>query len=300
MSISFQKTRLAPTPSGYLHLGNILSFVLTAGMARKYGAGILLRIDDMDHERMRMEYLEDIFDTLQFLEIPWDEGPRSAEEHLATFSQKHRTHIYREGLHQLQAKKMVFACSCSRSTLEQAADPYRYPGTCRDQNIPLEASNIQWRLKTNNDAIIEMHDVLKGHVSTQLPASMDYFQVRKKNGDPSYQLCSLMDDLHFGVDLIVRGEDLLDSSLAQLRLARLLEAPSFLSAHFLHHPLLMNESHEKLSKSAGSTSIQFLRKSGLNRQQILSKLAVAAGSDLDPENWQELYPVLEKKWVHLP
>jgi glutamyl-tRNA synthetase len=219
---------------------------------------------------------------------------------LATFSQKHRTHIYREGLHQLQAKKMVFACSCSRSTLEQAADPYRYPGTCRDQNIPLEASNVQWRLKTNNDAFIEMHDLLKDHVSTQLPASMDSFQVRKKNGDPSYQLCSLMDDLHFGVDLIVRGEDLLDSSLAQLLLASLLEAPSFLSAQFLHHPLLMNESHEKLSKSAGSTSIQFLRKSGLNRQQILSKLAVAAGSDLDPENWQELYPVLEKNWVHLP
>ena len=300
MSFSFQKTRLAPTPSGYLHLGNMLSFVLTAGMARKYGASILLRIDDMDQERMRKEYLDDIFDTLQYLDIPWDEGPRSAEEHLSTFSQKHRIDSYRETLNHLQEKKLVFACACSRSTLDQAADPNQYPGTCRGQNISLDASNVQWRLKTNPDALIKMHDLLKGILSTQLPKGMESFQVRKKNGDPSYQLTSLIDDLYFGVDLIVRGEDLWDSSLAQLSLAGLLDQPSFLSAKFLHHPLLTNDGNEKLSKSAGATSIQYLRRSGLTKEEIFSKGAAAIGSDQHPQNWQELSLILEKNWVDLP
>ena len=291
---------MAPTPSGYLHLGNILSFVLTAGLARKHGASILLKIDDMDQERVRKEYLDDIFETLQFLEITWDEGPRSAEEHLSSFSQRHRINIYLEALDHLQETKMVFACSCSRSKLEQTADPNHYPGTCREQHISLYASNVQWRLKTNPDALIEMHDLLKGTVSTQLPKAMESFQVRKKNGDPSYQLTSLIDDLQFGIDLIVRGEDLWDSSLAQLTLAKFLDKPSFLKTSFLHHPLLKSDNHEKLSKSAGSTSIQFLRKLGLNKQEVLAKLAEAVGSDLHPQNWQELFQILEKNWVHLP
>jgi glutamyl-tRNA synthetase len=278
----------------------MLSFVLTAGMARKYGASILLRIDDMDHERLRKEYLDDIFETLKFLEIPWDEGPRSTEEQLATFSQKNRSNLYREAMNHLQEKNSVFACACSRSKLEQAANSNRYPGTCRDQNISLDASNVQWRLKTNPDAIIEMHDLLKGTVSTQLPVGMESFQVRKKNGDPSYQLTSLMDDLHFGIDLIVRGEDLWDSSLAQLSLARRLDKPSFLAAKFLHHPLLKLNGNEKLSKSAGSTSIQYLRRSGLNMQEIYAKMAVSVGSDQHPQNWLELYQILVKNWVDLP
>ena len=128
MSSSFKRTRLAPTPSGYLHLGNILSFVITAGLARKNGAEILLRIDDMDHERVRKEYLDDIFETLTFLEIPWDEGPRSTEEHQKKFTQKLRQKLYQSGLDKLVSKNLVFGCRCSRTDLEISNTQNGYSG----------------------------------------------------------------------------------------------------------------------------------------------------------------------------
>jgi glutamyl/glutaminyl-tRNA synthetase len=108
----FNRTRLAPTPSGFLHLGNILSFAITAALAEKTGAKILLRIDDLDRERVNKLYVQDIFDTLNFLEIPWDEGPRDAKEFEQTHSQMQRMAMYREALRQLADEGKVFACTC--------------------------------------------------------------------------------------------------------------------------------------------------------------------------------------------
>src|ERR1700723_1841788 len=95
---SFQKTRIGPTPSGYLHLGNVLSFALTAALARQTGAGILLRIDDLDRGRVSKDYVEDIFETLRFLGIPWDEGPRSLGEYEREYTQLRRMELYGEAL----------------------------------------------------------------------------------------------------------------------------------------------------------------------------------------------------------
>src|SRR5882757_2581728 len=92
---SFRKTRIAPTPSGFLHLGNVLSFAITVALARKKGAKILLRIDDLDRERVEGRFVEDIFETLHFLEIPWDEGPGDLHEYETRFSQVHRMDVYR-------------------------------------------------------------------------------------------------------------------------------------------------------------------------------------------------------------
>src|ERR1035437_9153412 len=96
--ITFKRTRIAPTPSGYLHLGNILSFAITAALARKTNAKVLLRIDDFDLERTNKLYVQDIFDTLNFLEIPWDEGPRNMKQYEQEFSQVHRMEMYKKAL----------------------------------------------------------------------------------------------------------------------------------------------------------------------------------------------------------
>ncbi|MFN6375208.1 MAG: glutamate--tRNA ligase family protein [Chitinophagia bacterium] len=295
MPLSFQKTRIAPTPSGYLHLGNILSFVLTAGLARKTGASILLRIDDMDQERVRKEYLDDIFETLSFLNIPWDEGARSTEEHQQFFSQKLRQKNYQEALKKLESDNLLFACNCSRADLETTIG---YHGTCLHKNMPLLANNVQWRLKTEHLGI-QHRDLLKGDVTNELPTAMQYFQVRKKNGDPSYQVCSLMDDLHFGIDLIVRGEDLCDSTLAQVYLADALRATSFLKTSFIHHPLLKNDSHEKMSKSSGDTSVHSLRKNGSVPADIWAILAGKLNLKEKPQNWQEMYQLISQNWLNL-
>jgi len=114
---TFKKTRIAPTPSGFLHLGNVLSFSITAALAGKAGARILLRIDDIDRERTDKRYVEDIFETLRYLGIPWDEGPKNFEEFQQEYSQVHRMGLYVTALEELKATGQLFACECSRTAV---------------------------------------------------------------------------------------------------------------------------------------------------------------------------------------
>lgn len=253
----FSKTRIAPTPSGYLHLGNVLSFALTAGIARKTGAKILLRIDDLDQDRVNMSCVQDIFDTLNFLEIPWDEGPRDLEDYKNNWSQLQRMDSYNRALQQLKERGNVFACQCSRAQLQGNV----YPGTCRNKNIRLDALNIGWRLYTDERALT-INTLNDGLIKSILPDSMKDFIVRKKDSYPAYQLASLIDDINFGVDLIIRGQDLYPSTIAQHYLADVLSLDAFKNATLHHHPLLMGNGDKKLSKSAGATSIKYLRERG--------------------------------------
>jgi glutamyl-tRNA synthetase len=281
---SITKTRIAPTPTGYLHLGNVYNFALTASLAKKYNASILLRIDDIDHQRVNNAYVQDIFETLQFLGIPWDEGPRNIHELEQTWSQKHRMGMYEAALQQLRADGAVFACSCSRSTVLLAGRNGQYPGTCLRKCLPL-AGNA-WRLDTTNThpAIIQTLDV---KTEAELPAEMQYFVVNRKDGCPAYQLTSVVDDVHFGVDLVVRGTDLWASTIAQHCLARQLKQPTFAAITFHHHDLLTSSDGKKLSKSAGSTSVQYLRKQGKTAADIYAMVGEMAG--IGPlSGWEEI------------
>ena len=279
----FKKTRIAPTPSGFLHLGNVLSFAITAAMAEQAGAKILLRIDDLDRDRVRKEYVQDIFDTLDFLEIPWHEGPRNFEEYGSEFSQVHRLPLYNNVLDELKQNGQLFACTCSRA---QAGGIYA--GTCRDKNIPFDEKGVSWRLKTDISHEIAVNTLNKGIIKTNLPAAMQDFVARKKDGYPAYQLASVIDDLHFGVDLVVRGEDLWDSTLAQLYLAFALHAGTFQQATFYHHRLLAGKDGGKLSKSAGDTSINYLRGQGKKPHDIYTQIATMLGYDEPAKDWRQL------------
>ena len=302
---SFTKTRIAPTPSGYLHLGNILSFAVTVAAARRAGASVLLRIDDLDRTRVDPVYVRDIFDTLNFLDISWDEGPRNYAEFEGEFSQVHRMGLYREALQQLRAEGKLFACGCSRTTMLRESSDGGYPGTCRDQRGSFDAAEISWRLLTEGAGEIAVRTMDEGLVRAALPAEMRDFIVRKKDGFPAYQLVSVMDDLHFGVDLVVRGRDLWPSTLAQHWLARQLRQDAFGEIHFHHHPLLVGAAGEKLSKSAGAkspastddTSIVYLRGQGVKPPDIYSMIARMAGADFPAGSWQELVAGLARGWL---
>lgn len=251
--LSFSKTRLAPTPGGYLHAGNALNFLLTQALARQSGAGILLRIDDLDRERYRTAYARDIFDTLRFLNIPWSEGPQNVDDFEAKWSQRCRMNLYRDALERLRRNNHVFACTCSRTQSGNC--------TCYDKGLSLDAPDTSWRVMTDADAIAVR--TVDGRLEiAPLPAEMKNFIVRKKDGLPAYQLSSVADDLHFGIDLIVRGADLWPSTLAQHFLAKRLGDERFASIAFYHHPLLADERGEKLSKSAGALSVMQWRESG--------------------------------------
>lgn len=264
----FKKTRIAPTPSGYLHLGNVLSFALTAALAKKTGAKILLRLDDLDQGRANLLYVQDIFDTLNFLNIPWDEGPRNVPEYQSTWSQMQRMDLYKNALLQLAQQNNVFACHCSRSQLHGNG----YSGTCCDKHIPLDTANISWRLFTDNKALA-VNTLNSGVIKTQLPDAMKDFVVKKKDGYPAYQLASLIDDSYFGVDLVVRGEDLYPSTIAQHYLADVLHRDYFHNTTFYHHPLLMESAEKKISKSAGATSVKYLREQGKTAADVYGEIS---------------------------
>jgi glutamyl/glutaminyl-tRNA synthetase len=291
-SVHYSQTRIAPTPSGYLHLGNVLSFAITAALAKKHGAKILLRIDDIDHARVNEHYLQDIFGTLNFLEIPWDDGPRDVKDFEKNYSQLHRIPLYAEALEQLRNKGLVFACICSRKQLHNEDGSFNESlCTCFDQQISLETGNANWRLITNDKELAIKN--YSGQITrTALPAEMHNFIVKRKDGSPAYQLTSMVDDLLYGVDMIVRGEDLLPSTIAQQQLAMALGESSFQHITFYHHPLIMEISGIKLSKSAGSTSVKYLRENGKSPADIYTLIGGMLGIKKDIANWHQLADIL--------
>lgn len=292
---TFSKTRIAPTPSGYLHLGNVLSFVLTAALAKKSEAKILLRIDDLDRERITQAYVQDIFDTLNFLEIPWDEGPRNLQEYENEWSQLHRMELYKNALQQLKEQDVVFACNCSRSQIRSINADDIYPGTCRHKAMSQDTTNASWRLKTDDDGTLAVKELNGEVVKTHLPAAMHHFVVRKKDGYPAYQLASVVDDLHYGVDLIVRGQDLWASTLAQQDLSGYIGADQFQDITFYHHPLLMADGGNKLSKSAGDTSVKYLREAGKTSADIFTAIAGMLGVKERIADWHELAGLINRQ-----
>jgi glutamyl/glutaminyl-tRNA synthetase len=222
------------------------------------------------------DYVQDIFDTLNFLQIPWDEGPRNYGDYEREFSQLRRLELYRGTLEQLWRAGKLFACVCSRATVMRDSGDGGYPGTCSEKGLAFDTKDCNWRLRTGE---------------AELPAEVRDFIVRKKDGSPAYQLTSVMDDLHFGIDMVVRGEDLRSSTLAQQWLALQLGqelGSGFEKIHFYHHALLMESEDRKLSKSAGATSVRYLRQQGRKPAEVFAMIAEMLEMDGRPGNWKDL------------
>jgi glutamyl-tRNA synthetase len=254
------RSRLAPTPSGFLHIGNAFSFVLTWLLVRHQQGSLLLRIDDGDQARTRPEYVEDIFNTLHWMGLQYDAGPHSPEDFFRHFSQKLRTPQYIKMLSQLRQQGILYACNCSRSEIQASSPDGIYHGTCRHKELDLDSSNVAWRVRVPKGTRIAVRDLTNHTRTVALDQAMGDFIVRRRDGLPSYQIESLSDDLHYRINLIVRGEDLLASTAAQLFLARYLPANSFADVTFCHHSILTDQDGRKLSKSTGSPDLRSLRR----------------------------------------
>lgn len=247
--------RFTPTPSGYLHIGNAFNFVLTWLIAREMGEDILLRIDDMDAARRRDEYVEDIFRSIEALGLDYDQGPSGPDDFYANWSQHHRMDLYEATLQKLAfSTDLVYGCKLSRKEIKALRKEGRYPSFARKQTVGLKAPKTAWRVKT--EGLIRFQDLDQRHFQVDLSKEMPDFVIRRKDGLPAYQIASLADDQHFGINGIVRGNDLLASTAAQLWLAEKLEYKEFADAAFLHHPLFTGAQHQKLSKSAGALSLK--------------------------------------------
>jgi glutamyl-tRNA synthetase len=247
------RVRYAPTPSGYLHAGNAVNFILNYLLARSKGGHILLRIDDLDGARKRSPFVQDIFDALNWLGIDYDEGPMDQVDFESRWSQHFRLTAYNKTLERLRASGLLFACSKSRSDLSPFGG--MYPAEFRDQGLHLDDPDVAWRIRTPDNF------------------PMPDFIVRRRDGLPAYQIASLTDDLLFEITHIIRGADLEPSTQAQRFLAGILGETAFLSIQPLHHPLIQDASGAKLSKSAGATSLKSLREQGKSPEAIFLRVA---------------------------
>ncbi|MFD1188456.1 glutamate--tRNA ligase family protein [Pontibacter rugosus] len=271
------RTRLAPTPSGYLHLGNVLSFAITWALARQQQGTVILRIDDLDNARFRPEYLQDIFDTLHFAGLDYDEGPANAADFLANYSQHLRLPQYRATLQELVNQGLVYACPCSRKQL--ATYHISSNHACKHTRHPLTLPDTAWRVHIPEHVEIKFEDLLLQTCTIPIAAAIPDFVVQRKEGIPAYQVASLTDDLEMEVNLIVRGEDLITSTAAQLYLAQQLSNRDFVTTAFVHHPVVLEPNGHKLSKSHASLSIKEMRQNNLSSKGLWSILASIVGLD---------------------
>lgn len=245
-------TRIAPTPSGYLHRGNGYAFLLTWLWAKTAGADLLLRIDDADRARFRIEYLEDIFICLDLLDIDYQIGPTGPTDFEAQWSQRFRDDLYQQALGKLKEADLLYACSCSRRDYPTNA---AYPCICLERQGPLDQKEVSWRLKTPARLRPILQNFQGKTRAYPISDALKYAILRRKNGAAAYQLTSVCDDHYFGVSHIVRGADLFESSIFQLYLSNLLY-PNSKSWKMHHHPLITEVDGRKLSKSQQSPPLR--------------------------------------------
>lgn len=246
-------TRFAPSPTGFLHLGHVRNAVEVWNFAREHGGKVLLRIEDHDKQRCKPEYEAAIREDLEWLGFAADgEVPRQSERDAA----------YREVLAPLVSTGLVYGCSCSRHQIINS----HYDGTCRNLGIGLR-DDVGWRIRMD-PGIEHFVDLRMGPQRQEPAAQSGDFLIRDRLGNWTYQWAATVDDFLQGVTHVIRGEDLLDSTGRQLRLARLVGRAE--PAQFLHHALIMKSPTQKLSKSDGDTGIRDLRRQGLSRAQVLA------------------------------
>jgi glutamyl-Q tRNA(Asp) synthetase len=264
-------TRFAPAPTGWLHLGHVLNAHYVWSTARRLGCRVLLRVEDHDRERCRLEYEADILDDLDWLGLVPDIYPTDCfRRGPCEGRQSDRGEVYRSAVAQLADKGFVYACDCSRKTLGQSAIGARerpYPGTCRDRHLPL-TDGYGWRVRMD-DTVEEFDDLLAGQQAQKPSEQCGDVLIRDRLGNWTYQFAATVDDTRQGIDLVIRGADLLDSTGRQIQLARLLgrdEPPIY-----MHHPLIMKTLDQKLSKSDRDTGIRRLREMGWTPDEVFAE-----------------------------
>lgn len=272
-------TRFAPSPTGWLHLGHVVNAVFVWGLARALGGRVLLRIEDHDRGRCRPEYEAAVLEDLDWLGLVPDLGGTGEfRAGPSPFRQSDAGEVYRESLAGLAAAGLLFGCDCTRREIDAEVGgarnrETRYPGRCRERGLPLEGPvGLRLRIEGGEERFV---DARLGEQVQDPSFQCGDLLLRDRLGNWTYQFAVTVDDMHHGVDLVVRGEDLLESTGRQLRLARLLgrRRPSV----FLHHPLVLRPDRAKLSKAARDTGIRDLRAAGVPASEVLGRAACVGG-----------------------
>ena len=276
LDVPARLTRFAPAPTGYLHLGHVANAVWTWALGRRSGADVLLRIEDHDRQRSRVEFEGAILEDLAWLGF---------KHHGDLIRQSERAPIYHRALQRLIDRGLVYGCTCTRAEIQGSGirdqgsgigdhgSEVRYANTCRDKNIPL-SNDVGWRVIIE-PGVERFFDEILGPQEQDPSEQCGDMLVRDRLGNWTYQYAATIDDHLQRITDVIRGEDLLPSTGRQIRLARLLgrETPP----RFWHHKLVMKSPSQKLSKSDNDTGVRDLRASGWTREQVLEKAANLKG-----------------------
>lgn len=273
-------TRFAPAPTGRLHLGHLANAIFVWGLARRADGRVLLRIEDHDRQRCRPEYETALLDDLDRLGIAVDEpSTDDLRRGSSSYRQSDNVPVYAAAVDRLREARLAYACDCTRSTFAAWRSTHRSswsgpgcPGGCRERSLEIEPRlGIRVALGDGDES---WEDELRGPSSGQVAASGDLL-VRDRNGNWTYALCVVVDDLRHGIDLVVRGEDMLDATAPQIRLGRLLGREE--SPRFAHHPLVRRPDGSKLSKANNATAVGELLDAGSGVEDLLGEAAHRVG-----------------------
>jgi glutamyl-tRNA synthetase len=264
--------RLAPSPTGYLHLGHARTFWIASERAKSAGGTLILRNEDLDSSRAKPEFISAFIEDLHWLGISWDEGPDIGGP-LGPYDQSERMRSYHAAFEQLRSAGFLFPCTCSRQdVLRSAQAPHQdqeeplYPGTCRAKTEKdCTGQQINWRFKVPAGEKIQFQDGYFGHQEFEAGKDFGDFVVWRHDQTPSYQLAVVVDDAAMQITEVVRGADLLLSTARQILLYRALglHPPAF-----FHCPLLLDEHGKRLAKRHDSLSLRELRRQGRSPESI--------------------------------
>lgn len=273
--------RYAPSPTGTTHLGNASTALLAWLSVRASGGAFVLRMEDLDRARVVPGSAEGILSDLRWLGLDWEEGPDVGGPH-RPYAQSERVPHYDAAFEKLRASGLVYPCFCSRKDIQSAAsapqapgDEVRYPGTCRDLDADDALRRIAsgrahaFRFRVEPTEVPAFTDRVRGRFEAE-PGSIGDFVVRRADGVAAYQLAVVADDIAMEIDEVVRGADLLSSTVRQLLLYRAFDAPP---PSFAHVPLILGDDGVRLSKRHQGVTLHEMREAGQIPEQIVGRLA---------------------------
>ncbi|RKQ63543.1 glutamyl-tRNA synthetase /glutamate--tRNA(Gln) ligase [Thermovibrio guaymasensis] len=297
------RVRFAPSPTGFMHVGNARTALFNYLFARHHGGKFVLRIEDTDVERHNEEAVKVIYEALRWMGLNWDEGPDVGGPY-SPYRQSERLDIYREFIDKLKEKGLVYECFCTQEELDrmrkeqlERGEPPRYTGKCRNlteeekERLRAEGRKPVLRFKVPEDRVVKFNDLIKGEIEISSRQLGGDFVIVRSNGMPVYNFVVVVDDALMKITHVIRGEDHISNTPKQILLY---EALGFEPPQFAHLPMILGPDRSKLSKRHGSTSVREFREKGYLPEAFVNFLALLGWYPKDGKEILSMDELIEK------